>query len=158
MVSFAGFLTFFAFPAAPPWIASEKGLIEPIARISTNVWYALGIHDFPSVYNKIAPNPVAAVPSLHASFATIFSIFIFKFFGKKWGSLSLVYPLAIYFGTVYEGEHYAIDEIIGAIYGVGVYLLVAWYFKKRAMRITPQAVELRQPEAKHRVKKKPIKK
>ena len=69
-VSFAGFLTFLAFPAAPPWMAQNRGLIEPVARISSYVFTKLGLEDFPSVYNKISPNPVAAVPSLHAAYAT----------------------------------------------------------------------------------------
>jgi hypothetical protein len=123
-VSFAGFVTFLLFPAAPPWMAAERGMIEPITRISSNVWFALGIHDFPSVYNKISPNPVAAMPSLHAAYATLFFIFIYKLYGKKWALLAAIYPLMIYVGTIYQGEHYAIDEIIGALYAVGGYLLV----------------------------------
>lgn len=120
-VSFMGFLTFLAFPAAPPWMASDRGLIEPIQRVSSHVWSALGIHDFPSVYNRISPNPVAAVPSLHAAYATLFAIFAFKLFKTKWKYLSLLYPAFIYFGTVYQGEHYAIDEILGGMYAVAAY-------------------------------------
>lgn len=115
-LTFSGFITYLLFPAAPPWMASEKGLIEPITRVSSSVFAALGITDFPSLYNKMSPNPVAAVPSLHSAYATLFSLFIFKLFGKKWGFVSLVYPALIYFGTVYMGEHYAIDAILGIIY------------------------------------------
>jgi hypothetical protein len=120
-VSFAGFLTFLAFPAAPPWMASNMGLIEPIERISSHVWAALGIHDFPSVYNKISPNPVAAVPSLHAAYATLFAIFAITLFKTRWRYLSLLYPTFIYFGTVYQGEHYLIDELLGGVYAVAAY-------------------------------------
>jgi len=120
-VSFSGFLTFLAFPAAPPWMASDKGLIEPITRVSSDVWYALGIHDFPSVYNKISPNPVAAVPSLHAAYATLFALFAISLFKTKWRYLSVIYPLMIYVGTTYQGEHYLIDEILGAAYAVAAF-------------------------------------
>lgn len=120
-VSFAGFLTFLAFPAAPPWMASDLGYIEHIERISSHVWAALGIHDFPSVYNKLSPNPVAAVPSLHAAYATLFAIFAFRLFKTRWRYLSVIYPLFIYFGTIYQGEHYLIDEVLGALYAVGAY-------------------------------------
>lgn len=129
VVSFAGFLTFLAFPAAPPWMASDKGYIEPISRVSSSVWAHLGIHDFPSVYNKIAPNPVAAVPSLHAAYATLFAIFAFKLFKSRWKYLSLLYPAFIYFGTVYQGEHYAIDEILGGIYAIGAYLAAPYIIR-----------------------------
>jgi hypothetical protein len=129
VVSFAGFLTFLAFPAAPPWMASDKGFIEPITRVSSSVWAELGIHDFPSVYNKIAPNPVAAVPSLHAAYATLFAIFAFKLFKSRWKYLSLLYPAFIYFGTVYQGEHYAIDEILGGLYAVGAYFAAPYVIR-----------------------------
>lgn len=130
-VSFMGFLTFLAFPAAPPWMAADKGLIPPITRVSSQVWAALGINDFPSVYNKISPNPVAAVPSLHAAYATLLVIFVYKAFGKKWALLAAIYPLIIYVGTVYSGEHYAIDEILGGLYAVVAYFMVKWIFQKQ---------------------------
>lgn len=130
LVSFAGFLTFLAFPAAPPWMASDLGYIEPIQRVSSHVWAVFGIHDFPSVYNKISPNPVAAVPSLHAAYATLFAIFVFKFFKKsRWKYASLIYPFCIYFGTVYQGEHYAIDEILGGIYAVAAYFAAPYVLR-----------------------------
>lgn len=133
VLSFAGFLTYLLFPAAPPWMASDKGLIEPITRVSSSVWYALGIQDFPSVYNKIAPNPVAAVPSLHAAYATLFVLFVHTLFGKKWALLAMIYPLMIWAGTVYQGEHYAIDAILGIVYALTTYLAVHVFF----MRIMP---------------------
>lgn len=129
-VSFAGFVTFLFFPAAPPWMAAQNGLIEPITRVSSNVWFALGIKDFPSLYNKISPNPVAAMPSLHAAYATLFVLFIYKLYGKKWALIASVYPLLIYTGTIYQGEHYAIDEIIGALYAVTGFIVVQWCYVK----------------------------
>lgn len=121
LLSFAGFLTFLAFPAAPPWMASEKSLIEPIARVSSAVWAAFGIHDFPSVYNKISPNPVAAVPSLHAAYSMLFALYVNVLYKNKWRLVAWVYPVLIWVGTVYMGEHYAIDAIIGVLYAVGAY-------------------------------------
>lgn len=130
-VSFMGFLTFLLFPAAPPWMANDKGLIEPITRVSSAVWNAFGIHDFPSVYNKISPNPVAAVPSLHAAYSMLFVLFILHFFKDyKWKYLAWIYPLLIWVGTVYQGEHYAIDAIIGIAYALFAYwaapFIVRW--------------------------------
>jgi membrane-associated phospholipid phosphatase len=120
-VFFAAFLTFLAFPTAPPWLASQNHYIEPIVRTSSYVWSALGIHNFASVYNHLAANPVAAVPSLHAACATLLAIFIFKLYGRRWGLVSLIYPVLIYIGVVYEGEHYAFDVIAGIVYALGAY-------------------------------------
>ena len=130
VVSFMGFLTFLAFPAAPPWLASDTHRIEPLAHVSTAVWYAFGIHDFPSVYNKISPNPVAAVPSLHAAYATLIAIFVTKLFKTKWRWLAWIYPALIWVGTVYQAEHYAIDVILGVLYALIAYYGVAVFWKK----------------------------
>lgn len=129
VVFFGGFLTFLLYPTAPPWLASQNNYIEPIARVSSSVWYSLGIHDFPSLYDHIAPNPVAAVPSLHAACATLLSLFIFKLYGKRWGVLSLMYPALIYVGVVYEGEHYAFDVFCGMAYAIAGYSLTPYLMK-----------------------------
>ncbi|MEI7683245.1 MAG: phosphatase PAP2 family protein [Candidatus Saccharibacteria bacterium] len=138
VVSFFGFLTFLIFPAAPPWLASDKGLIQPITRVSSYIFGALGVQNFPSVYNKISPNPVAAVPSLHAAYATLLVIFVYKLFGWRWALLACIYPLLIFVGTVYMGEHYAIDEILGIVYAVGAYLIVSWIFSDKVTRTIKQ--------------------
>lgn len=129
-VSFSGFLVFLLFPAAPTWMASDMGLIEPIRRISSDIWWSLGIHDFPSVYNQISPNAVAAVPSLHAAYATLFALYITTLFKSRIRFLAWIYPALIYVGTVYMGEHYAIDEILGALLAVAVFFASPWLTKR----------------------------
>jgi len=129
VVFFGAFLTFLLYPAAPPWLAAQNHYIEPIVRVSSSVWYSLGIHNFPSVYNHIAPNPVAAVPSLHAACATLLTIFAFKLYGRRWGLVSAIYPILIYIGVVYEGEHYAFDVLASIIYAVAGYLLTPYLMK-----------------------------
>ena len=138
-LSFAGFLTYLAFPAAPPWMAAEQGLIPPIQKISSDVWTALGIRDAPSLYRKIDPNPVAAVPSLHSAYPLL--LFLFSFAVRRWWVSAIFgfYTVSIWFGVVYMGEHYVIDVILGALYACGAYLAVmiayptlqAWLRKDR---------------------------
>ncbi len=123
---FGAFLCFLVFPAAPPWMASDQHRIEHIQRISSDVWRSLGIHDFPLLYDHIAPNPVAAVPSLHAACSTLFSIYVFKLYGRRWGALSMLYPAMIYFGVIYQGEHYAFDVFVGVLLAIGAYLATPW--------------------------------
>ncbi len=143
MVSFMGFITFLVFPAAPPWMASDKHLIEPITRVSSEVWAAFGIHDFPSVYNKISPNPVAAVPSLHAAYSFLFALWITKLYKTKWRWLAWIYPILIWLGTIYLGEHYAIDAILGVLFAWISYLaapfIVRWTHRiwQRVRRDSP---------------------
>lgn len=122
LVSFMGFLTFLAFPAAPPWMASNLGLIEPVTRVSSAVWAAFGIHDFPSVYNKISPNPVAAVPSLHTAYSMLFALYLTRLYKNRWRWLAWIYPTLIWVGTTYMAEHYVIDIVIG----IGYALIAYW--------------------------------
>lgn len=134
VVAFAAFITYALLPAAPPWMAAEQGYIPGITRVSSNVWAAFGLQDFPSVYNQISPNAVAAVPSLHAAWAALFALLVYKLYGRKWGLVSSVYPALIFVGTVYQGEHYAFDVLLGAAYAVSGYYLTL-YFAKRLSRV-----------------------
>jgi len=129
VASFAAFAVFLLYPTAPPWLASQNGYIPHITRISSEVYSSLGITNFPSIYNKFAPNPVAAVPSLHTTFSILFVLFTFKIFGKKWGALSLIYPAMIIFGVVYMGEHYFFDVVCGAVLAVVAYLTTPYLMK-----------------------------
>lgn len=140
VLSFGGFLTYIVYPAAPPWLASDNGYIEKIDRVSSDVWYALGVQDFPSLYNKISPNPVAAVPSLHAAYSVLFCILIFNLFKKnRWKWIALIYPFSIMFGTVYMGEHYIFDALLGAVYAFGAHKMTPYvmrFFTGNYIRLT----------------------
>ncbi len=118
IVAFGAFLSFFLLPAAPPWLASQNHYIPHVQRISSDVWAGLGLSDFPSVYNHIAPNQVAAIPSLHAAWACLLFIFILKLYGRGWAVAAAVYPALIFIGTIYEAEHYAFDVITGIILAI----------------------------------------
>ena len=130
LLSFSGFVTYVLFPAAPPWLASDQGLIPQIHRISSDIWYAMGITNFSEVYNSLSPNKVAAVPSLHAAYPLLFLLFATKLWGWRKVWWLAIYPVSIWIGIVYLGEHYVIDAILGALYALAAYhitmLLFAW--------------------------------
>lgn len=128
LLSYGGFLTYLLFPAAPPWMASDLGYIEPIHRISSDVWWAMGIKNFSEVWSQMTPNPVAAVPSLHAAYPTLFALFVIKMYGYKKAWWVWVYPISIWIGVVYLGEHYVIDVILGAIYAILAYAVANFFF------------------------------
>ncbi len=117
-LSFAGFLTFLLFPAAPPWMASDMHLIPHIHKVSSELWVSAGVHNFPTVYQEIDPNPVAAVPSLHAAYPLLVTLFISRM--RKWWLTAIFafYTLSIWFGIVYMGEHYVFDVVVGVVYSV----------------------------------------
>lgn len=120
-LSFAAFITFVVFPAAPPWMASDLGYIDPIHRISSDIWYAMGVTNFSEFYANLSPNPVAAVPSLHSAYPLLFVMYAWRLFGFKKSWWLLVYPVSMWIGVVYLGEHYVVDVVAGALYAVGAY-------------------------------------
>ncbi len=129
-LSYAGFITYILFPAAPPWMASEMGLIPALHKISTDVWWSVGVHDYPSIYRTLSPNLVAAVPSLHAAYPTLISMFVWRAFGWRWGVATLWYPISMWIGIIYMGEHYVVDALLGIAYAVTAYVLTMWLFRR----------------------------
>ncbi|AGL20303.1 phosphoesterase PA-phosphatase-like protein [Actinoplanes sp. N902-109] len=127
-LSVAGLITYFLYPAAPPWWASEYGqLPEHVDRISTNGWNAIGLHSAGNTLNALqveASNPVAAMPSLHTAYAMMAVAFFLPMVAKRWWPLLLAYPVAMTFTLVYSGEHYVIDVLVGWAYVAAVFLIV----------------------------------
>jgi len=127
-LSVAGLITYFLYPAAPPWWAAVHGyLSDPVARISTAGWNAVGLHSAGNTLNALqveASNPVAAMPSLHTAYAMMAVAFFLPVVRKRWWPLLLAYPLAMTFTLVYSGEHYVIDVLVGWVYVGATFLLV----------------------------------
>ena len=134
----AGLVTYFGYPAAPPWWAAQNGLLTEVARISTRGWKEFGMHGAGNLLNagQIASNPVAAMPSLHTAWALFVVLFFLRSIRRRWWPLLLAYPLAMTFTLVYSGEHYVIDVLVGWAY-VGMTFLVvglaerAWRARRR---------------------------
>jgi hypothetical protein len=123
LLSYAGWVTYVIFPAAPPWLASDNGLIPHVTKIiDTAVETFPDKLDLPSIYHNFNPNSVAAIPSMHAAYPMIVLLFAYKFFGKK-ALFFLPYVLTVWFGLVYLGEHYVFDLLAGAVYAIVFYLV-----------------------------------
>jgi membrane-associated phospholipid phosphatase len=138
-LSFAGALTFYLFPAAPPWAAGEQGLLGGVIRIPHNPAPdpsgAHGYHSI-SVSKLIDPNPYAAIPSLHAAYAVLCFLFVVTVLWKtrwRWCALAIgaVYPLAQSFAVVYTGNHYVIDLVIGYAYAAAAFVAVSAVWRWR---------------------------
>ncbi len=123
-----GLITYFLYPAAPPWWAGERGYLNaPVARISTNGWDAIGLHGAGNTLNALQveqSNPVAAMPSLHTAWAMMAVAFFLPMVRRRWWPLLLAYPLAMTFTLVYTGEHYVIDVLVGWAYVAAVFVVV----------------------------------
>ena len=76
-------------------------------------------------------NPVAAVPSLHAAYTLLFTLFLWRWAGRWGRPLLALYPLAMAFALVYTAEHYVVDILLGWAYT----LAAVWAVNRLANRI-----------------------
>lgn len=116
VLSYAGFLLFVLFPVAPPWWATYYGYLSGdeavplISRVPVDVMIS-------------SPNPVAAMPSLHAAYSMYVAVSVIYAWGwkKKW---ILLYPFAVAFAVVFLGHHYVVDVLAGwGMVGITIYPL-----------------------------------
>ena len=126
LIAMMGFLTYALFPAAPPWLASEVGHLEPTTRITGYVWSEIPIAHFNSLFERGSQyaNPVAAVPSLHAAYTLLIVLFLWRSAGRLRPLLAL-YPIAMTFSLMYMSEHYLSDILLGWIYALVAFWAVA---------------------------------
>jgi membrane-associated phospholipid phosphatase len=64
-------------------------------------------------YEHLNPNPVAAMPSLHAAYPWLVALVLARI-DRRWGVLAALYSVLVWASIVYLGEHYAIDALAGA--------------------------------------------
>ncbi len=86
-MSVVGIAGYVAYPAAPPWLASQRGDIGAVERISDVGWDVLHL-DLVAHLTRLGQdgsNPVAAMPSLHAGAALLVALFL-------WPSVSALAP------------------------------------------------------------------
>jgi hypothetical protein len=114
-------LTYFLYPAVPPWLASETHLLPPLTRIVGVVSAHVPIVDGRSLYERgtVWSNAIAAMPSLHEGLAVVASITLWPLANRMVRALLVLYPLAMGFALVYSGEHYVSELLVGAAYAFG---------------------------------------
>ena len=127
----SGFVTYILFPATPPWLAARQGELDPVVKVIDQTLMLFPNHmTISSFYHNLNPNPVAAMPSLHAAFPWLVFLIIKQELGKRAWPL-LWYCLALWTGIVYMGEHYIIDAVAGVMYATAAYAAVRWWWQKR---------------------------
>lgn len=118
LLSYGAWATFISFPAAPPWMAAEKGYLPGVVKILDSTLASFPTsYELPTIYHRINPNPVAAIPSMHGAYPFLILLFAIKFF--KWkGLFFLPYVAGVWLSMIYLGEHYFIDLLAGGIYAI----------------------------------------
>jgi membrane-associated phospholipid phosphatase len=120
----AAFLTYWLYPAQPPWLAGAGAALPDVDRIVPQVWGQLGVTTIQSTYeNDSFVNMVAAMPSLHAAYPFMLMLFFWPA-GKLARFLLGAYTLAMAFALVYGGEHFVVDILVGWAMALAAYALV----------------------------------
>jgi PAP2 superfamily len=135
LLAFMGFATYAAFPAAPPWLASEQGALDPTTRSIAVIWSEIPVAHFNMFFEEGSQysNPVAAVPSLHAAYTLLIALVLWRP-APRWGRVLLAaYPCAMAFALVYTAEHYVVDILLGFLYA----LIAFWTVTRLAKRVRP---------------------
>ncbi len=135
-LAIAGVATYIVFPAAPPWLAAQEGLLHDVHRTTSEGWKIIGVGT--SILfseGQAAVNLVAAVPSLHAAFTMLVALALWgRVRRRRLRPLLLLYPLAMAFTLVATGEHYFFDILLGWAYAGTTMLAWAWWERRRAER------------------------
>jgi len=129
---------FVILPTVPPWMADDKyHAIAPIARHTGRGFYALGLKGFTKAWESALDwgNAVAAMPSLHASFALFVpAFFLPRIKPKALKALVLCFPLLMLSSLVYFGEHWVSDGLMGWLL-VGFTFLFWGWVERRQLRV-----------------------
>jgi PAP2 superfamily len=152
----AGLATYVAFPAAPPWMAADMGLLHGVARTTSDGWQVIGgrtVELFDE--GQATVNLVAAVPSLHSAFTMLVALFLWPRVPRPLRPLLVLYPLAMGVTLMATGEHYFFDVLLGWVYAGSVTAAWSWRERRREPVTTrggsrPPAAAGRRPRARNR--------
>jgi membrane-associated phospholipid phosphatase len=137
VLALTGFATYALYPAVPPWLAAQHGNIGQSNRVIGVVWQHVPIAHYGSLFEKgqSYANNVAAMPSLHAGYALLVTLYLWRLV-PRWGRpLLAAYPPAMAFALVYSGEHYVVDCLAGWVYAAASFFAVNLWFERRSRRV-----------------------
>ena len=112
-----GAIVYWLVPTAPPWYAAQRGLLDDgraprVRRMMIEYGEQFWGDRWTSLYDALAGNPLAAMPSLH--FATsVNAAHLLAEVGPVEGAVGWAYALTLGTALVYLGEHYVIDLLAG---------------------------------------------
>jgi membrane-associated phospholipid phosphatase len=133
VVNVLGFITYIAYPAAPPWFVTVHGMgpaalsSAPSAAGALRFDALLGIHVFAHTYRH-SLEVFGAVPSLHAAYPALAAMLVWKTLALRWARWpALGYALLVAASAVYLQHHYVIDVVLGVLYAAVTTSLVRFW-------------------------------
>ncbi|HEY6763029.1 MAG TPA: phosphatase PAP2 family protein [Baekduia sp.] len=138
LITLMAFLTYWLYPAQPPWLAGDLGEIAPVDKIVPTVWGHFGVRTAADLFETGdgLVNLVAAMPSLHAAYPATLLLFFWRD-GWRYRIGFGLYTLAMAFALVYGGEHFVADIVVGWLFAAVATGTVALGARALARRRTP---------------------
>ena len=121
VVNIVGYVTWYLYPAAPPWYVEAYGLetlfLDVPASLGRTARFddLLGTSFFTRMY-AYESNAFGAIPSLHISYPTLSVFFAFRLGMLR--TFTLAFLALMCFAAVYLNHHYVIDVVLGVFYGL----------------------------------------
>ncbi|NPC77037.1 inositol phosphorylceramide synthase, partial [Pyxidicoccus fallax] len=145
VVNALGVVTYLVYPAAPPWYILQYGpgpanlaaLPSPAGTARFDA--LLGISYFAGFYGR-NPNVFGAMPSLHAAYPFMVTLFVWPL-GWKWRVPAALFAALVAFSAVYLTHHYILDVLAGFVAALAAFLVVELVFARRTAP-APMAVPL----------------
>jgi membrane-associated phospholipid phosphatase len=133
VVNVLGFVTYIAYPAAPPWYVTVHGMgpaplsSAPSAAGALRFDALLGVHVFAHTYQH-SLEVFGALPSLHAAYPALAAMLVWKTAALRWARWpALGYALLVAASAVYLQHHYVIDVLLGLVYSaISAAAVVGW--------------------------------
>jgi membrane-associated phospholipid phosphatase len=126
-VNAASFVTYLAFPVAPPWYVAARGfgpadvnaVGNPGALARLDAW--TGIPYFQRFYAH-ATDVFGSMPSMHCAYPMLLLLFAVEL-RRRWLIVTLAtFQVLMAFSAVYLQHHYVPDVIAGTLYAIAGYL------------------------------------
>jgi hypothetical protein len=123
-----GLVGYVLLPTAPPRMFQSLGFIDTLGSMSSM--------NHGSGLVEVAPNPYAAMPSLHAADALIVGIMLITVTRRRWLRLVwALWPLWVWFCVMATANHFWLDIVAGVAVAL---LALALLQSRRLLRLFPK--------------------
>ena len=131
-MNIAAFVTYHAYPAAPPWYyhLTHSCVADMTMHASEGVHLAhvdslIGFAYFHSFYGR-SMDVYGAVPSLHVAYPFLILCEGWRLFGPVRRVIAGIFAASMCCAAVYLDHHYVIDVLLGLVYATTIYLFFRW--------------------------------
>ena len=120
-----GYITYYAWPAAPPWYVAQHGFGPPDFSVRANPAGAaafdelLGTSVFQQMYG-LSADVFGAVPSLHVAYPALALLVAWQV--GRYRLVSGIYFAGMAFSAIYLNHHYVLDALWGVAYAAAIAL------------------------------------